>query len=202
MITPNDEYFNNQWLLNSVNPPHLAILLPASETIYEINLNKRTVKGPDYVSVEQDHQSEIIYFKVDRYYDTMDLSDTICIIQYTNKSTKKSGCYAVPFYDIITLSIETEEEYQPKILFPWCIDGLASEKAGILEYSIRFLKVGEDNKIIYNLNTIPTQTKILTGLNPNNFQEPIQPDATTLENLLNRVSTLEKDYELYWEIVE
>ena len=208
MITPSQEYYNKLWLLQSPNIPHLALLVPSTETIYKINLNNRTIESPPFISVELDHKSEIIYFSVDRYYDAMDLADTNCIIQYTNTATKKSGFYAVPFYDVVTLSAEKyindkgQEEYVPKILFPWCIDGLATEKAGTLEYSIKFYKVGDDNKIIYNLNTLPAKTQILKTLNPVDNTIKI-PDASAFEWLLDRVNQITKDeYELYWETLE
>lgn len=202
MITQSQEYYNNLWRIESPNPPHLAILIPGEETVYNIDLNTRTIDAPEYLSVEQDHKSEIIYFKVDRYYEAMDLADTVCIIQYTNKTTGRSGCYAVPFYDTITYSTnEVDENYKPKILFPWCIDALATEKAGQLEYAIKFFKVADNNTIVYTLNTVPAVSKILKGLNPEDNEESLNPNASILEQLLNRVQILENDYTLYWDII-
>lgn len=198
MITPSQEYFNNLWHIDSLNPPHLAILIPSNENIYNIDLNSRIIESPDFISVAEDHRSEIIYFKVNRYYEAIDMADTSCLIQYSNKTTKKNGIYVVPFYDLITCY----DDDDPKILFPWCIDGLATEKAGILEYSIKFFQVADNKKIVYNLNTLPAQSKILNGLNPLNNQKPENPDATSLEDLVSKVDRLSKDYELYWEIIQ
>jgi hypothetical protein len=64
----------------------------------------------------EDHSSEIIYFKIDRFYDYMDLSTTACLIEYVN-AKKETGLYAVPFYDI--MSFQNED----KMLIPWCING-------------------------------------------------------------------------------
>ena len=203
MITQSQEYYNNLWRIESPNPPHLAILIPETEPIYNIDLDTRTIEAPEYLSVEQDHKSEIIYFKVDRFYEAMDLAETVCIVQYTNKTTGRSGCYAVPFYDTITCSInETNENYKPKILFPWCLDGLATEKAGQLEYAIKFFKVADDNTIVYTLNTVPAASKILEGLNPEDNEEVFNPDATSFEQLLSRVQNLEDEYTLYWDIIK
>jgi hypothetical protein len=58
------------------------VFLPYAHNIYDIDLNTRTIRGPSVLSVQRDHKSEIIYFKVDRYFDYMDLSNTVCIIEY------------------------------------------------------------------------------------------------------------------------
>ena len=200
MITPIQEYYNNIWKIKSFNPPVIAILLPSDEKIYNIDLNSRMVEAPEFVSVEQDHSAEIIYFKVDRWYDTVDLLSTSCLIQYTNKTTGKSGCYAVPFYDITTISALSNGTEQ-KILFPWCIDGLAAEKPGDLEYSIKFFSVRPDGIIDYNLNTIPSITKILKGLNPNDNLS-YDPTATVFEQLLAEVNSIKARDDLYWDIIE
>ena len=52
------------------------------------------------------------------------------------------------------------------MLIPWCIEGEATKAAGDVIYSIRFFNVDESGKyLIYNLNTIPTTSKVLNGLN-------------------------------------
>lgn len=197
MITSVQEYYNNLWRIQSINPPVFAVLIPETENIYNIDLNNRSIEAPEYLSVERDHKAEIIYFTVDRYYDHFDLAQTTCIIQYINKTTGKSGVYPVPFYDIYTAS--TPET--PKILFPWCIEGMATEAAGDVEYSIRFYTVGEDKTITYNLNTLPSISKVLYGLNADldGYYEPVANAYEELLDLINKVS-LQSD--LYWDIIE
>lgn len=199
MITPSQEYYNNLWRIKTFNPPTVAILLPSTEKIYNIDLNSRTVEAPEFLSVEQDHYSEIIYFKVDRWYDTMDLLDTTCLIQYTNKATGKSGFYAVPFYDSISSLADNDGKH--KIIFPWAVDGIATEKAGDLEYSIKFFAINPEGEIIYNLNTIPATTKILKGLNPTNNQVG-DLNATQYESLWAAIKEIQARDDLYWDIIE
>lgn len=196
MITSAQEYYNNLWRLGSLNAPSLAILLPGTENIYNIDLNSRRIEAPAYLSVEQDHRAEMIYFVTDRFYDGYDLATTVCVIQYLNKTTNKSGIYAVPFYDINTKS--TPE--QAKILFPWCIDGLVTEAAGEVEYSVRFYAIDESKKIIYNLNTIPSTSKVLHGLNAQ-IEDYVRPAIDGYHDLLSQIQALQiKD--LYWEIMK
>jgi hypothetical protein len=139
MITTPEEFLKKLYLINDGNVPSIALLLPSTETIYEVDLNKRTIEAPEFLSVETDHFSETIYFKVDRYYDNMDLTNTVCLIQYENKNAKKEDgtpaggyAYLVPFYDIQHFKDED------KILLPWAIGGPATAAAGDVEFAIRF----------------------------------------------------------------
>jgi len=56
------------------------------------------------------------------------------------------------------------------MLIPWCIEGEATKAAGEVTYSIRFFKVDITGKyIVYNLNTIPSVSKVLNGINVMDF---------------------------------
>ena len=157
MITTQEEYFEYLNQLQNNNQPQVVIL-PIDEKIYNIDLNKREIETPEFLSVKTDHHSETIYFSVNRYYEFIDLTDTICLISYIN-ANNIARMYPVPYYDIETLSS------QGKIIIPWNIEGTVSEKAGNIQYAIKFYKLTSDGKkYLYNLNTQPTKSKILHGL--------------------------------------
>lgn len=160
MITSADEYLSALFKIHeSGNIPSLAVLLPKSENIYNIDLDSRTVESPEFLSVTDDHVSETIYFLVDRFYENIDMSTTGCIIQYIN-ANNEGRIYAVPFYDIETYHASN------KMLIPWCIEGEATKAAGDVTYSIRFFKVDKTGQyIVFNLNTIPTTSTIKAGIN-------------------------------------
>lgn len=148
--------------IQAKNPPSFAYL-PNAEDIYDIDLNTRTINGPSTLSVQRDHRSEVIYFKVDRYYDYMDLANTVCIVEYVvpKDDTRVPYIYVVPYYDTRKLIREN------KIVFPWVVGDAATMKHGTLDYAIRFYKIEEHNgqaKLVYNLNTLPTKTEILRGI--------------------------------------
>ena len=163
-------------------PPRFALLLPSAETIYDVNLNTRVINAPEFLSIETDHFAETIYFKVDRYFDNMDLSQTVCIIQYENNNLLDADgqlaggfIYLVPFYD--TKSFEDED----KMLIPWAIGGPATMAAGTVTFAIRFYRLNSDGtELIYNLNTMPVQSKVLHGMNVlnGNNENFIIPDYT------------------------
>ena len=103
MITTPRDYYNLYHRIQSENAPSLAILLPTDERIYNVDLNSRVVEAPEYLGVERDHRAEVIYFKVNRFYDFFDLTQSVCVIQYIN-ALGESRAYVVPYYDIDTLS--------------------------------------------------------------------------------------------------
>lgn len=201
MITSAEEYLSALHLINSPNIPTIAMLLPSTENIYEINLQNRTVTAPEYLSVKTDHFAETIYFKCDRYFDNMDLTETVCLVQYQNKNANDDGhFYSVPFYDIGHFQkVGTPEQDRGKILIPWCISGNATAAAGDIYFAFHFYQLsGNGEEIIYSLNTLPTKSKILYGLNLDTTEEEQLASSDYLQ-LASRVNRLEKDYILYWE---
>lgn len=148
--------------LQSTNAPS-NVFLPFAHNIYDVDLTTRKIYGPEHISVRRDHKAEIIYFKVDRYFDYMDLANTICVIEYIVPGDIKrvSHIYIVPFFDTSKFISEN------KMIFPWSVGGAATSKEGTIEYAIRFYKIdgeGEDKKLVYNLNTLPAKSKILPSI--------------------------------------
>ena len=60
--------FEYLWHIQSSNLP-TVVQISKNETLYNIDLNSRTVEAPNFLSAECDHESEILFFKVNRYYD-------------------------------------------------------------------------------------------------------------------------------------
>lgn len=138
------------------------VFLPYAHNTYDVDLNTRQIYGPAHLSVRRDHKAEVIYFKVDRYFDYMDLTNTICIIQYKIPDETIPRVYIVPFFDTTTCAKDN------KILLPWVVGGAVTSKAGKVEYSIRFYRIekesNEDIHLIYNLSTSPTSSEIIDSL--------------------------------------
>lgn len=164
MITNAESYFANLFKINQHgNIPSLVTLLPSESNSFSVDLNTRTVEAPEFLSVTSDHQSETVYFIVDRFFDSMDLSTTGCVIQYIT-ADNEGRLYAVPYYDI-----ETYHSLN-KMIIPWCIEGEATRVAGEITYSIRFFKTDlTGSNLLYNLNTIPVKSKILKGIEVNGY---------------------------------
>lgn len=153
------DFQSQLYLIQSQNPPSL-VLFPETKRIYDIDLGTRKIDGPEVLSVSRDHKAETIYFRVDRFHDYMDLSNTACVIQYITPDGKMH-LYPVPFYDIMT------EKNSQKMIFPWCIDGAATMYQGIVSYSIRFYMIQElsgEFIYLYNLGTAVATGEVLHGM--------------------------------------
>lgn len=189
--------------ISSQNPPCIVELPGASDekrnNTYTVDLETRRIQSPEFLSVTQDHKAEVVYFVVDRFFDYMDLTNTTCIIQYIAPDNTPY-VYIVPYYDIYTLRNHN------KIIIPWEIDGSATQCKGLLKYSIRFYKIegsGEAAKLVYNLNTLPAESKILNGLDV----DPLNKDAIDFGTdafslLAHNISELYKNQGTYWEIID
>ena len=133
----------------------------------------------------------------------MDLTNTICIVQYKNENAKNEynqpdggHIYIVPFYDVTYLSGEDEG----KVLIPWCISGPATAAAGPITFAVEFFLLSEDKKsIIYKLNTQPAHSKILHGLNVTNGDDFVLM-PTEYEQLLAEIQSIRdiKEATIYW----
>lgn len=183
--------------IQSKNPPSI-VYLPNIHNTYDIDLNTRTIYGPSVLSVQRDHKSEIIYFKMDRYFDYMDLANTVCVIQYITPNDKNRipYLYIVPYYDT--------KKYikEGKIIFPWVIGGAATQSDGTLEYAIRFFKIDNENgnlKLVYNLNTLPTTSQVLKNIKTDNSIMNAEYDIPVeqYENLIYQL----KNNKTYWTIL-
>lgn len=160
---------------NGVHYPQITNLLPADgQEVYNIDLDTRIVDAPEILSVQFDHNAEVVYFRCPRYHDNMDLASAVCLIQYKNaphvnefgKTVQDAGFYWVPYYDIFQYEEDPENPGHliPTMLIPWAIGGLATKYAGTVTYSIRFYKMAEDGKTyIYSLATRPKTGEVLHG---------------------------------------
>ena len=87
MITAREDYLDLLYRVQDPNRQDKIIKLPADEPIYEIDLDSRTIKAPKFLSVEYDHNSETIYFSVDRFFDNIDLSSLISSVVLSLNAT-------------------------------------------------------------------------------------------------------------------
>ncbi len=175
-------------------------VMPYAIKYYDVDLDTRTIDSPEYLSIAKDHKAENIYFRMNRYYDYMDLATTTCIIQY--QTPVHTGIYVVPYFDIVTGKGDIKTGTPDKLIISWCLDGKASEVAGTITYAIRFYRTDMNGKeLLYNLNTLPATSKILYGM------DVIDPDLggdydiiiedSAYADLANAISELSKK-DIYW----
>lgn len=205
MTTTPSDYLELLYRIQDPNRPTTFIQLPKDETIYEIDLNKRIINAPEFLSIEHDHNAETIYFKVDRYHDNIDLarSDIHVIIQYENASPRKEErgyIYAPPFIDISTFADED------KIIIPWVIEGAATAYSGNVKFSFKFYKIeketddnGETDYVYrFNLNTLVSSSKVLNGMDILETSGNYSYDADTINHIYAEIDNIRQANDLYW----
>ena len=87
MKTSQKEYNELLYVINDPNnltDENVYYRIPADEPVYKIDLETRDVETPEFLSVLEDHNAEVVWFKVDRFFDDVDLFGATCWIQYKN----------------------------------------------------------------------------------------------------------------------
>lgn len=182
---------------------------------YYVDLATRVIEAPDCLSVAKDHRAEYIYFKVDRYYNQLDLATLDCIIQYENAEGTQS-VYGVPGYELRQIWDENRIIKENYLLFAWPISGLVTKKAGKVKFSMMFYRLrrnydgaGEITSIEfdYKLNTRTSISSVQYGMDV--FDSIIGGDENTppseydftptvVEDIFNRLDGLESEQQTYW----
>lgn len=142
--------------------------LPLDEDFLEIDTNTRAVKVPTIfsrngVGVQGDESAEIVYFKVNRYFDNIDLAnnDVKIVIQWEAKDKDKKTITG------ISPNFGKDIESVPgSIIFGWPIYGEFTETAGTIKFAVRFYMVGAEDEsthtraLTYSLATLPAELSI------------------------------------------
>ena len=121
------------------------------EYLFKIDANKRVIDVPknfasNGVAVQGDQLAEVLYFEIDRFFDAKDLDDSDIFIQWTN-ANGESGLSAPVVIDI--------ESKPNKIIFGWALSDAITEKAGTIQFAVRFYQWYDDakTKLAYSLST-------------------------------------------------
>ena len=156
-ITSLETYFSIIEQLVDIKPQYG--ILPLDEPYYEINANTRVITAPNNfsVQVQGDEIAETIYFKINRYFDTTDLSQQKIYIQWELPDSKKTKGYSQPWI----VDIESEPGY---VVFGWALTSIVTQVAGNVRFSVRFCNIDTDNTISYSLSTLTSILPIKTGL--------------------------------------
>lgn len=162
-----ESYFQHLQTLIEKNPQFS--ILPLDENFFEIDADARTIYVPEAfqkngLSVQGDETAEIVWFKIDRYYDIMDFyKNTTPIVQWKRKGEDKVHYSNAWYIDI---------ELDPgKLIFGWPIDFEITQQAGDIEFSVRFFKIkSETSELLYSFNTLSTTIAIKKSLDLNSSE--------------------------------
>lgn len=167
-ITSLNEYFSNIEALARINP--IYTVLPLDEDTFDIDANTREIKVPKHfkdngISVQGDEIAEVVYFKINRYFDTIDLSTKDIYIQWRSAAADENGQLiegvSVPW----CIDYESEPNY---ILFGWPISSKITKAAGEISFAVRFYEFDNDNnQITYSLSTLIQKVQVKQSLDFN-----------------------------------
>lgn len=164
-ISSLSEYFSYLEELASIDEKYL--ILPLDEDFFEIDANARTITVPKVfqtngISIQGDEVSEVVYFKIDRYYDAMDLGLSATgqlgiFVEWTNAAGEKG----VSIPNII--DVESQPGY---VIFGWPLGTKITHAPGDITFAVRFYKFNEEvNTLEYSLSTLTTKATIKPSLN-------------------------------------
>ena len=160
--------------------------IPYHEATIKVDLDSREIKieNSDYnefLSLEKDHRSELVYFEVDRYFEDIDLLYCTTVIEYLNARPLEKGGPQLRLYPITIKDIwkveDEEGNIREKLILAWNIGSEATYYAGTIQFALWFFKINTDahvitdsngevrvNDLIYSLHTLPAKGHILYGM--------------------------------------
>ena len=155
-----EQYFCHLKDLLDLPNGYKYIMLPLDEPPLTIDANKRVINVPSEfkasgLSVEGDELAETLFFKIDRYFDAMDLSSCEIFVQWNlpNGQTWVTVIYMI--------DIESEPG---KLIFACPLTSEITQISGSVEFSVRFIKRSGGDAISYSFNTLPARATIGAGL--------------------------------------
>ena len=204
--------------------------LPSEEPRFLIDINSRTINVPSefgFLAIENDHNSQKVYFEIDRFFDGIDLAEHTCIIQFINiEKTKTSSnerpkpnvgkcpnkCLNVPAINVPPASEPKKEEgyfvvtemdvesIEGKIIFEWKVENKATSLAGDIFFSVRFYSIDDSGGFVYNFNTLPAHSLILDTLDVINGNSSI--DSSEIEVLLTKFKDFKNEIDAKVDVAQ
>lgn len=159
------------------------LILPLDEEPLKIDANKRTITLPasfkkNGIGVMGDQIAEILFFKIDRYFDTTDLYNETIQIEWENANGEIGFSGPYPTQYVVT---ENGNDY---VYFGWPISEELTETPGNIKFSVRFYSIDEINgekKVVYSLRTLPATATIHNTLNLDVLENDSYLSITTQE---------------------
>lgn len=157
----------------------IFMCLPLDEPTFYINANTRKIEiSKEFTGqqVQGDESAEIIWFSVDRYFDTTDLYNTNIYIQWEvdNNGKKREG---------LTPAFGRSLTIKPgQIVFGWALNQEITEAGSNVKFAVRFYVFDDKGEnLIYSMSSLPSSLKINPSLNID-----IEDDALVSEITVNK----------------
>ena len=150
------------------NQAYKFIMMPlesVGEEVFKINLNERKIEVPKLFAtvggVQADQMAELITFSADRFFDYMDLANTLIFVQWQLPDEgKTTGATQILIKDIGA---------DGKLRFAWPLHKGLTKYSGDLRFSVRFFCLNDEQELAYALNTLDEKIVIRPALNPDDI---------------------------------
>lgn len=154
--------------------------LPLDEPMFEINANTREIQVPRdnwTHGVRGDEIAEVLFFRINRYYDATDLAQMNIAIEWNNGTETGSTESFIKYVE------EDSKDKDLKIIFGWPLDGKITANASTVRFSIHFYQNGDNpGEYIYSFHTLPQEIHIKDTLK-------IDYDKVKVESFKNKILT-------------
>ena len=155
--------------------------LPLDEPFFEINANTRGITVPgelSQIAVKGDKLAEIVFFRIDRYYDAVDLNTRHIYIEW-EAPDGKGGVRKGISRDFLR---DTQSE-KDKLIFGWAIGEELTKYVGTIKFAVRFVEwfdvkatdqddrtrnldtVDEESTLFYSFSSLPATVSVVDSLN-------------------------------------
>ena len=179
-ISSLQEYFSYIQELSSLDMVYTV--LPLDEEHFEINADTREISVPEAfktngISVKGDEISEVVYFRINRFYDATDLGVKDIYIEWTAPNGDKG--VSVP----CVIDLDSEPNF---IIFGWPLSSAITKEAGNVTFAVRFYTIDEtSHKIDYSFATLTQTVAIKESLSYN--LTSLKTDGIAVDNALNLI---------------
>ena len=163
-ITSLEELFTNMEFITRFAPIYTR--LPLDEEPFFIDANKRTISVPkDFasngVSVQGDEIAEVLFFKINRFFDATDLSTCKIFIQWKSSETDEDGNPKEGVSKPWIQDIVSEPGY---LIFGWPISSKITKAPGPVTFSVRFYRLDDTEKLVYSFSTLDQTVTVKPAL--------------------------------------
>ena len=182
-----DAFYGSIEEIAAVDPKFLR--LPLDEPLFDIDANSRKITVPaefksNGVSVQRDHLAEVIFFRIERYFDYTDLSTCDIVINWKMGAKEGKTTRFIKFEKVFTI----DDVQTSCVVFGWPINEIVTEKSGVLTFAVEFFKTegtGDSKEVIYRFNTLPATVNVKDGLIIDDNIEAAVLDADIIRTLVN-----------------
>lgn len=182
----------------SLDQKRMFVRLPLDEDIFEINADARTITVPSTfarygIGVQGDEMAEVVYFTVDRFFDSMDLAghDMQIAIQWEAKDANKQKIvgFSRNFGKEIVNVKDKNGNTKNKIVFGWPISSELTQTSGTIKFAVRFYSVETidgNNQFTYSFTTLPAEVAVNATLDYNLLNNSI-PEIDHGQTITGRI---------------